>query len=149
MSVYAFNAASREALDLSRSASLKRKHEYIGTEHILFGLLESKAQPLDAIVRRMGIDRDAVASQLDSIIKRGTGTIPVAMDLPFTSRAKRVLELAMVSARNTGTTDIGPEHLLVGLCAEEQGIAAQVLNDSGVTVKAVRDALHEVTKEQS
>ena len=148
MSMYMLRAATRDVLDLSRAASVKLKHEYIGTEHILFGLLESKAQPLDAIVRRVGIDRATVASHLESIIRRGKETTSPARDLPFTSRAKRVLEFAMISARDMGTTEIGPEHLLVGLCAEEQGIAAQVLTDSGVTIQSVRDALKAISEEE-
>jgi ATP-dependent Clp protease ATP-binding subunit ClpC len=149
MSVYMFRAATRDVLDLSRAAAVKLKHEYIGTEHILFGLLESKAQPLDAIIRRVGIDRAAIASQLESTIRRGKGTTAAPRDLPFTSRAKHVLEHAMISARDMGTTEIGPEHLLVGLCAEERCIAAQVLTDAGVTIQSVRNALNAITEEES
>lgn len=144
MSAYRFSAATREALDLSRAASVKRNHEYIGTEHILFGLLASKAQPLDALVEKVGIDRDAVAFRLDSVIARGKGAVPAAADLPFTSRAKRAIDLAIESAGTAGTIDVGPEHLLLGICAEERGIAAQVLMDSGVTTESVRTALREL-----
>ena len=140
---YLFNTATREALELARRSAADRRHEYVGTEHILFGLLASKDAGLDAVVSRLGLDRVKVADRLDSVIERGKGKGPSPTDLPYTSRAKRVLELALESVRDAGKTDAGPEHLLVGLCAEERGIAAQVLGEAGVTADSVRKALAE------
>ena len=144
MTGFLFTAATREVLDLSRKASVKRNHEYIGTEHILFGLLASQAEALRALTDRLNLDRAWVASRLDAIIQRGKGPVPASIDWPFTSRAKRVLELAIESAGSSGTIDVGPEHLLVGLCAEERGIAAQALAESGITVETVRKALKDI-----
>ena len=141
MSSLVFNPAARDALDLARAEAAKRHHPYIGTEHILLGLLASKAQSMEAMVRRLGLDRAAIASSLDAVIKRGKDEVPAAIDLPFTSRAKRVLELALAAAASMQATDVGPEHLFVGVCDEERGIAAHVLIDSGIGAAEARSAI--------
>jgi ATP-dependent Clp protease ATP-binding subunit ClpC len=143
MTTYAFNPAAREALHLSRLESARRNHAYIGTEHILLGLLALKTQTFEALTRRLRLDRASVASRVDGIIERGKGPTPALTDLPFTSRGKRVLELAIEAAGSVGTTDVGPDHLLLGLCAEQRGLAAQVLAESGISPEDVRKAIHD------
>jgi ATP-dependent Clp protease ATP-binding subunit ClpC len=147
MTPYVFNAAARETLDLSRAESVKRNHEYIGTEHLLLGLLASSAPSLTLLTRRLRLDRAWIAARVDAIIQRGKGQVPASMDLPFTSRAKRVLELAIEAAASTGTTDVGAEHLFIGLCAEERGLGGQVLAESGITTDAAKTALKEIAAE--
>jgi ATP-dependent Clp protease ATP-binding subunit ClpA len=79
--------------------------------------------------------------RIGSVEIQGPHPVPASVTLPFTSRAKRVLELALESASSSGTLDVGPEHLLMGLCAEGRNIAAQVLVENGVSVERVRLAL--------
>jgi ATP-dependent Clp protease ATP-binding subunit ClpC len=144
MNSYVFNHATRDALSRARDEAVKHNHEYVGTEHILLGLLALDYDRLNALMRKLGLDRAAVAAKVESIIKTGKTATPAWADLPFTTRAKRVLELAMETAREMGTSDMGPELLLAGLCAEERNIGAKVLSDSGVGLDEVRKAMADI-----
>ena len=140
LTTYTFTNESRDVMRFAREEAAKHNHEYIGTEHLLLGLLDYESDDYDTLVRQVGIDRDAVRAAIEQIVTRGKSPAP-SLELAFTSRAKRVLELAMESARDIGTTDVGPKHLLMGLCAEERGIGAQVLVEAGVTTEVVAKAL--------
>ena len=111
-------------------------HEYIGTEHILLGII-AQDKLAKVILENLGVDVAMVADQTRAEIRRGSapGTRP---DLPYTSRARKVLELAMSEARELNHSYVGTEHVLMGLVSEEKGIAAQVLQSFGVTVERAR-----------
>jgi len=144
---YNFTERVRDVLALARAEALRLKHEYIGTEHILLGLLKEGQGTGATALRNLGVDFTAVTASVERTIKRGRGSGDA--DLPFTSRAKKVLELAMSTARELSHHYVGTEHVLLGLLAEEHGIAAQLLNEAGVTFDAARAEVRAVLGQPS
>lgn len=133
MNGYNFTNATRVALDDARRAAAERGHEYVGTEHMLIGLLHDRNGAATLALRRLGADPDAIVAKIDSVIKRGNSSRRADAELPYTSRGKKVLEFAMMSARDHHRSDVDPIFLLHGLIREGVGIAAQILGDAGVT----------------
>jgi ATP-dependent Clp protease ATP-binding subunit ClpC len=115
-------------------------HEYIGTEHLLLALLARRDGLGTAALRSLGVDTKAAQDRILTVIQRGQGSYGAssAALLPFSSRSKKVLELAKGEARALHHPLIGTEHLLLGMVAEGKGIAAQVLMDSGVDLEKAR-----------
>jgi len=138
MNGYNFTERVRQVLALSREESARLHHEYVGTEHILLGLLREGQGVASTVLANLGVDGDAVHKQLLSALKSGKAARISGPDLPYTSRAKKVLELSMSHARDLHHSYVGTEHLLLGLIAEEKGIAAQVLTDNGCTLEKTR-----------
>src|SRR5205823_10231063 len=114
------------------------RHEYVGTEHILLGVLREGEGVASAVLENLRIDTDAVRRKIDETVKHGKAVQHTGPELPYTSRAKKVLELAMSEARLLNHSYVGTEHILLGLLAEDKGIAAQALYDSGLTLDAAR-----------
>ena len=141
MNGYNFTERVRKVLAMAREEAGRLHHEYVGTEHLLLGLLREGEGVAATVLQNLAVDVDALSDRLDSIVKKGKGGTP-GPDLPYTSRAKKVLELAMTQARELDHSYVGTEHLLLGLLAEQKGIAAQVLTDLGVTLeKATAETL--------
>lgn len=141
---YAFTPDVRLALARGRDHAAELSHEYVGTEHLLLGLLDESDGDGAAVLDRLGLDRAALRVGIRAIIRPGTRTI-ASEQLPYTSRAKKVLELAMMAARDEGVDFVGSEHLLVGMLREEKGIAAQALAVmAGVHEEALWQAIREV-----
>jgi ATP-dependent Clp protease ATP-binding subunit ClpA len=139
---YNFTERVRMVLAMAREEAQRLNHEYVGTEHILLGLIRD-ADDLhgegvaSAALRNLGADPEEIRRQINEILK--TGKQPATgHDLPYTSRSKKVLELAMAEARDLHHNYVGTEHILVGLLREEKGIAAQVLNAAGITSAKAR-----------
>jgi ATP-dependent Clp protease ATP-binding subunit ClpC len=127
-------------------------HEYIGTEHLLLALVAKRDGCGAAALRGLGVNTEAAADRVLTIVQRGRGRYDAssAALLPFTSRSKKVLELAKEEAQALQHPLIGTEHLLLGMLAEAKGIAAQVLMDSGVDLEKARKqviALREKTSD--
>jgi ATP-dependent Clp protease ATP-binding subunit ClpA len=135
---YNFTERVRKVLAMAREEANGLQHEYVGTEHILLALIREGAGVADTVLTNLGVDQEQLRDQMLSIIKAGRAD-EHRMDLPYTSRAKKVLELAMAEARELNHSYVGTEHLLLGLIAEHKGIAAQVLVDAGVTLEAARE----------
>lgn len=134
-----FTERLRKVLDLSRRESTFRNHEYVGTEHLLLGLIDEGEGIAIAALQNLSVDFDGIRRMIDSIVKTGRALIPPGYALPYTSRAKQVLELSVDEARNEFHHEyVGTEHLLLGLIREENGIAAQVLTDAGITLESAR-----------
>ena len=133
---YHFTERVRHVLALAREEAARLGHEYVGTEHVLLGLIKEGNNVAISVLANLGIDPEALRRKVDETVKRGTVT--AEGDRPYTSRAKRVLELAMNEVRELGHNYVGTEHLLLGLLVEEKGIAAQVLTWSGVTTANAR-----------
>jgi Clp amino terminal domain, pathogenicity island component len=131
-----FTERAREALSLARDEATRFNHNYIGTEHILLGLLREGEGVGALALTRMGVGLDAVRDALEYIIGRGDRMI--VGDIGLTPRAKKVIELAVDEARRTRQSHVGTEHLLLGLVREGEGIAANVLKQFGVTTEGVR-----------
>ena len=133
MNGYNFTERVRKVLAMAREESARLHHEYVGTEHILLGLLREGQGVASTVLDNLGVDPDALSEQIEAIVKKGRSR-ETGPDLPYTSRAKMVLELAMTHSRELHHSYVGTEHLLLGLIAEHKGIAAQLLIEVGVTL---------------
>lgn len=143
MNGYNFTEHVRAALGHAREESARLRHEYVGTEHILLGTLREDNVAL-TVIESFGVTPEALVDAVDAVVKHGTSRNPTGPDLPYTSRAKKVLELAMTEARDLNHSYVGTEHLLLGLLREEKGIAAQLLVDAGITLDAARERVLEI-----
>ncbi|PRQ37756.1 putative ClpA/B family, UVR domain, P-loop containing nucleoside triphosphate hydrolase [Rosa chinensis] len=134
---------------LAQEESRRLGHNFVGTEQILLGLIgEGTGLPSKVLKSSMGINLKEARIQVEKIIGRGSGFI--AVEIPFTSRAKRVLELSLEEARQLGHNYIGSEHLLLGLLREGEGVAAVVLANSGVDPCNIRtQVIHMVGSENT
>lgn len=138
MNGYNFTERVRHVLGYAREEANELHHEYVGTEHILLALIREGEGVASTVLHNLGVDEEQMRERMLGIIMRGKSDSARA-DLPYTSRAKKVLELAMHEARMLNHTYVGTEHLLLGLVAEKKGIGAQVLIEAGVTLDAARE----------
>ncbi len=122
---------------MAREEAIRLQHDYVGTEHILLGLIREGEGVAAAVLTNLNVDLDQIHDQVEESVKKGKATIALG-ELPYTSRAKKVLEFAMAEARELNHSYVGTEHLLLGLLREEKGIAAQVLNSLGVSMEEAR-----------
>jgi len=137
MHEYGFSERMRRVLWTGTEAARARRHEYVGTEHQLLGLLAERDGVAAGVLDALAIDATALAAQIDGVIGTGNSAQPPDVPLPHTTRARRALELAMAAARELDHDYVGVEHLLLGLLREDTGIAAQALKHAGVTDEAV------------
>jgi ATP-dependent Clp protease ATP-binding subunit ClpC len=138
MNGYNFTERVRKVLAMAREEAARLHHEYVGTEHILLGLIREGEGVAAAVLQNLSVELDDVQQKIEETVKKGKAAQATGPDLPYTSRAKKVLELAMGEARELNHSYVGTEHLLLGLLREEKGIAAQVLTDAGVNLEAAR-----------
>ena len=136
MNGFNFTGGTRHALALARDEADQLDHQYVGTEHLLLALLRDR--DAEAVLDRLGADRGAIRDVVHRTVGRGTGPPITGPDLPYTSRAKEVLRLAMKEATELRHPSVGPEHLLLGVLRERRGVGAQVLVDAGVTLERAR-----------
>ncbi len=134
---YNFTDRTRRVLASAREEAIRLQHDYVGTEHILLGLLREPDGSASAALQAMGARRSAIGESLRKAVMPGNRPVPRG-ELPYTSRAKKVLEISMAEARHLGSGYVGTEHLLLGLVEEEKGIAAAVLRESGVSGETLR-----------
>jgi len=134
---YNFTDRVRKVLAMAREEAIRLQHDYVGTEHILLGLIREGEGVAAAVLTNLNVDLDQIHESVDASVRKGKATIALG-ELPYTSRAKKVLEFAMAEARDFNHSYVGTEHLLLGLLREEKGIAAQVLNSLGVTLEEAR-----------
>ncbi len=123
---------------MAREEAARLHHEYVGTEHILLGLIREGEGVAAAVLTNLNVDLEDIQQKIEETVKKGKAAAAAGPDLPYTSRAKKVLELAMTEARELNHSYVGTEHLLLGLLREEKGIAAQVLTDAGVNLEQSR-----------
>jgi ATP-dependent Clp protease ATP-binding subunit ClpC len=134
---YNFTDRVRKVLAMAREEAIRLQHDYVGTEHILLGLIREGEGVAAAVLTNLTVDLEQVQERIEESVRRGKATIALG-ELPYTSRAKKVLEFAMAEARELNHSYVGTEHLLLGLLREEKGIAAEVLNQLGVTLEEAR-----------
>ncbi|MBL3700665.1 ATP-dependent Clp protease ATP-binding subunit [Leucobacter luti] len=134
-----FTDRARRVVVLAQEEAKMLNHNYIGTEHILLGLIHEGEGVAAKALEQLEISLDAVRAQVTDII--GTGQQPPAGHIPFTPRAKKVLELSLREALQLGHNYIGTEHILLGLIREGEGVAAQVLVKLGADLNRVRQTV--------
>jgi len=120
-----FTDRARRAVALAQEEAKRLDHNYIGNEHILLGLIREGDGVAAKALESLGISLDAVRQEVEEIIGRGQQT--PSEHIPFTPRAKKVLELSLRESKQLGHNYIGTEHILLGLLREGDGVAAQVL----------------------
>ncbi len=131
-----FDEQARRVIAYAQEEARLLNHNYIGTEHILLGIArEDEGVAVEALLA-LGVSLTAIRQQVEMII--GTGSKAPSGHIPFTPRAKKVLELALREALQLGHNDIGAEHILLGLIREGEGVAAQVLVRLGADLNRVR-----------
>lgn len=131
----AYTEPAKRAVALAQRAAQEHHHHYIGPEHLLLGLCAQRTGSAGQILTAAGLDLDELASAVVGRLLPPSGEMPDRP--PFTEKAKDALELAARSARRLGQDEVGTEHLLLGLIAEETGIAAEVLRERGITLELV------------
>jgi ATP-dependent Clp protease ATP-binding subunit ClpC len=131
-----FTDRARRVVVLAQEEARMLNHNYIGTEHILLGLIHEGEGVAAKALESLNISLEAVRQQVEEII--GQGQAAPTGHIPFTPRAKKVLELSLREALQLGHNYIGTEHILLGLIREGEGVAAQVLQKLGADLKRVR-----------
>ena len=137
-----FTDRAKKVMNLARQEAQRFNHEYLGTEHILLGLVQEGSGVAANVLRNMQVDLAKIRTEVEKLVKTGPSMVTMGQ-LPFTPRAKKVLELSMEEAGNLGHNYIGTEHLLLGLIKENEGIAAKVLTNLGVKLEDVREEVLE------
>jgi prophage maintenance system killer protein len=138
-----FSPGARETMISSQEEARSLRHGYIGTEHLLLGLLRQHDGVAAQALQAAGISTDAARTEVLEII--GRGHVVVRGHVPLTTRARKVLHLALFEARDHGHMYIGTEHLLLGLLREGHGVASQVLTKLGVDAGTLRERLAELS----
>jgi ATP-dependent Clp protease ATP-binding subunit ClpC len=133
-----FTERVRKVMYLAREEAARLQHDYIGTEHLLLGVIREGEGIAATVLNNLGLDLDAIRQAVESMVAATGGTLTIG-EIPFTPRAKRVLELSVDEARQLGHNYVGTEHLLLGLIREGEGVAARVLLELGVDRKKVRE----------
>jgi ATP-dependent Clp protease ATP-binding subunit ClpC len=134
-----FTERARRVVVLAQEESRLLSHNYIGTEHLLLGLLAEREGVAARALESLNVTLNAAREQVKEII--GPGQQQLHGHIPFTPRAKKILELSLREALNTGSEVIDTQHLLLGLIDEGDGVGAQILQRLGATTQAVREAV--------
>jgi ribosomal protein L37AE/L43A len=141
-----FTERARHAMRLAQEEAQRLQHNYIGTEHLLLGLLREEKGVAGNVLTRLGVDLERARQAVEGVVGRGDQL--VSGELGLTPRAKKVIELAVDEARRLHHHYIGTEHLLLGLLREGEGIGAGVLERFGLSLQEVRANIIQVLKEQ-
>jgi len=132
-----FTQRAQKAILLAQREAKRLNHDYLGTEHILLGLIALGEGVAAQVLQDLGIDLKKVRREVEKMVGTGDNILLVG-EVPFTPRAKKVLELAVQEAQDMGHNYVGTEHLLLGLIREEEGVAAKVLEGLGASLELVR-----------
>jgi ATP-dependent Clp protease ATP-binding subunit ClpC len=132
-----FTDRARKVMQLANAEAKRFRHPYIGTEHILLGIVQEGSGVAANALKNLDVDLLKIRAETEKVLQSGPNVVTWAK-LPQTPRAKRVIELAMEEGRNLGHNYVGTEHVLLGLIREEEGVAAQVLKNLGLKLADVR-----------
>ena len=135
-----FTERVRKVIYLARDEANRLQHDYIGTEHLLLGIVRLGEGIAAEVLQKLDVDLEQIQQTIETIVKPSGGTLTLG-EIPLTPRAKRVLELSFEEARLLGHNYVGTEHLLLGLIREGDGVAARVLMELGVDRKRVREEI--------
>lgn len=142
-----FTNRARKVMQFAQEEAQRLQHNYIGTEHLLLGLVREGGGVAAQVLKSFDVDSEKVRQAVEHII--GRGDHPVNGEVGLTPRAKKVIELAVDEARSLNYHYIGTEHLLLGLLREGQGVAAGVLESFGLDLQAVRARTLQILDEQN
>jgi len=140
-----FSSRVQMVIQFSREEALRLGHDYIGTEHLLLGLIREGEGIAVEILRNLGTDLDEIKRAVEDAVK-STGETMTIGNIPFTKRAEKILKMAYVEAEKYKSDIIGTEHLLLALVKEKDGVAAQVLLNFDITYEAVREELDNILR---
>ncbi|MDD4981866.1 MAG: ATP-dependent Clp protease ATP-binding subunit, partial [Candidatus Omnitrophica bacterium] len=138
-----FTERARKVIILAKEEARRFNHDYIGTEHILLGLIREGEGVASTVLQKLNLSLENIRLEIEKLVQPGP-TTQIIGDIPFTPRAKKALELAAEEARSLGHNYIGTEHLLLGLIREGEGIASQVLLNLGLELNTVRSEVMEL-----
>jgi ATP-dependent Clp protease ATP-binding subunit ClpC len=140
-----FSQRVQLVIQLSREEALRLGHDYIGTEHLLLGLIKEGGGVAIEILQNLDLDLEELKKAIEDTVRSSGGTITVG-NIPFTKRAERVLRVATAEAERFKSNVIGTEHLLLALLRDQEGIAAQVLQSFDVTYESVLEELENILR---
>jgi len=140
-----FTELAKKVLALAQEEAETSHHSYIGTEHVLLGLLREGDGIAAKVLNNLGVEIEKVRQTVESLVGRDKGLTVLQQIIP-TSRVKKVIEISFEEARRTGHNYVGSEHLLLGLLTEGEGIAAHVLQDLGATLDKVRAEIERLSQ---
>ena len=135
-----FTDRARKVMALANQEAQRFNHEYIGTEHVLLGLVKEGSGVGANVLKNLDVDLRKVRLEVEKLVKSGPEMVTMGK-LPQTPRAKKVIEYAIEEARNLNHNYVGTEHLLLGLLREQDGVAAQVLMNLGLKLYEVREVV--------
>ncbi|ETX03096.1 MAG: hypothetical protein ETSY1_01260, partial [Candidatus Entotheonella factor] len=141
-----FTERARRVIILAREEAERHHHEYLGTEHILLGMLKDGGGIAITVLQKAGLSIDQIRLEVERHLPRNANSLIVG-EIPFTPKAKKVLEYAVEEARLMGHNYIGTEHLLLGLLKEKEGVAAKVLNTLGIRLVETREKILNLLQE--
>jgi len=137
---------AQQSLEFARAEAPVMNHDFIGTEHVLLGLLKSQSCVVSNVMRRLGVEFEAIRAEIEKVIGPGMPAERIAANIPYTPRARRALALAAKEAGNLNEAQVSPEHIFLGLIKEGEGVAAIVLKKLGVDIVRARG---EIVKEMN
>ena len=132
-----FTERARKVILLAKEEAKRFNHDYIGTEHVLLGLVREGEGVAAVVLQKIGLNLEQIRLAIEKIVKPGPSTV-ISGDIPFTPKAKKAIELSGEEARSLGHNYIGTEHILLGLIKEGEGVASQVLLNLGLNLDKVR-----------
>src|ERR1041385_7304949 len=133
-----FTDRARKVMQLANQEAQRFNHEYIGTEHVLLGLIKEGSGVAANVLKNLDVDLRKIRLEVEKIVQAGPDMVTMGK-LPQTPRAKKVIEYSMEEARNLNHNYVGTEHILLGLLREQEGVAAQVLMNLGLKLEDVRE----------
>jgi ATP-dependent Clp protease ATP-binding subunit ClpC len=143
-----FTDRARKVMQLANQEAQRFNHEYIGTEHILLGLVKEGSGVAANVLKNLDVDLRKIRLEVEKLVQSGPEMVTMGK-LPQTPRAKKVIEYSMEEARNLNHNYVGTEHILLGLLREQEGVAAQVLMNLGLKLEEVREEVLNLLGESS
>ncbi|GAG88851.1 unnamed protein product, partial [marine sediment metagenome] len=137
-----YTEKAKKAIMIAQEEAVNLNHDYIGTEHILIGLLKEEEGVASQVLKQLGVNVDKVVEEVERLV--GKGEYQQVGEVTFTPRAKKVLELASQEASQLKNNYIGTEHILLGLIKEGSGVAVRILTDLGISLDNVYSEIMKV-----
>jgi ATP-dependent Clp protease ATP-binding subunit ClpC len=143
-----FTNRLKKVINIARQEAIRMRHDYIGSEHLLLGIVKEGEGVAALVLSNLGIEKDELISAIENAVSYGSTPI-VLGEIPLNQEARRILNYAMEEARRMNHSYIGTEHLLLGILKEEQSIAAQVLFSLGIDIDIVRSEIMKILEGES